>query len=239
MMAITTKSSISVNAHRVNGPASDWTRAFGLCLLILNKGLVVCGGEPNRSHRLRQSRNFRASRHSIWVQLLLPEPEQIGNCAFRRTGTWISRSSAIEVRIQGNRGSTESVFESIVGLSKAGLPSAAFISVPGDIGDQPRRLQVPPFGGKMEQNWMKANGNGHRRASMKEITLTVERDEESGWLTASWDAPRGQGGISTQGRDLRDLEQNVHKAVRCHFENGKRPSRIRLHFVHDPVLTPA
>ena len=69
-----------------------------------------------------------------------------------------------------------------------------------------------------------------------EITFEVERDEQSGWLTASWDAPRGQGGITTQGKDLRELEANVREAVRCHFENGKLPRQIRLHFVDDPVL---
>ena len=73
---------------------------------------------------------------------------------------------------------------------------------------------------------------------MKEITLTVERDEESGGYVASWDAPRGKGGITTQGRDLRELQENVTEAVACHFENGKAPRAIRLHFVQDPVLTP-
>ncbi len=72
-----------------------------------------------------------------------------------------------------------------------------------------------------------------------EITFEIERDEQSGWLTASWDAPRGQGGITTQGKDLRELEQNVREAVRCHFNNGKLPRRIRLHFVDDPVLATA
>ena len=73
---------------------------------------------------------------------------------------------------------------------------------------------------------------------MKEITLTVERDEESGCYVASWDAPRGKGGISTQGRDLRELQDNVTEAVACHFDDGKAPRSIRLHFVQDPVLTP-
>jgi hypothetical protein len=82
---------------------------------------------------------------------------------------------------------------------------------------------------------MKANGK-HRRKRPGEITFEVERDEQSGWLTASWDAPRGQGGITTQGKDLRDLEQNVREAVRCHFRNGKLPVQIRLHFVDDPVV---
>ncbi|PYM12300.1 MAG: 2-oxoisovalerate dehydrogenase [Verrucomicrobia bacterium] len=74
---------------------------------------------------------------------------------------------------------------------------------------------------------------------MKEITFNVERDGESGGFTASWDAPRGQGGISTQGKDLRELEQNVREAVSCHFGGKKTPGRIRLHFVDDPVLVAA
>ena len=70
---------------------------------------------------------------------------------------------------------------------------------------------------------------------MEEITLRVERCEDSGWLVASWDAPEG-GGITTQGRDLRDLQEQVEDAVRCHFDAGQAPRRIRLHFVSDPVL---
>jgi predicted RNase H-like HicB family nuclease len=74
---------------------------------------------------------------------------------------------------------------------------------------------------------------------MKEITLRVERDEESGWFVASWDAPRDKGGITTQGRDLRELQDNVKEAVRCHFGKRKSPRRIRLHFAKDPVLAAA
>ena len=73
---------------------------------------------------------------------------------------------------------------------------------------------------------------------MEEITLRVEHDEESGWLVASWDSPEG-GGITTQGRDLRELQDQVQDAVRCHFEPGEAPRRIRLHFVSDPVLIEA
>lgn len=60
---------------------------------------------------------------------------------------------------------------------------------------------------------------------MSEITLSVERDEESGGFVASWDA-RGGGGIATQARDLRELEGNVREAVRCHFETGQSPPVI-------------
>jgi hypothetical protein len=71
-----------------------------------------------------------------------------------------------------------------------------------------------------------------------EITLQVQHDEESGWLVATWDAPRG-GGITTQGKDLRDLQDQVQDAVRCYFDPGEAPRRIRLHFVSDPVLIEA
>ena len=72
---------------------------------------------------------------------------------------------------------------------------------------------------------------------MKEITLTVERDADSGWYVASWDDVSGRGGISTQGQDLQTLEENVREAVSCHFDRTRRPRSIRLHFVADPVLT--
>jgi hypothetical protein len=73
---------------------------------------------------------------------------------------------------------------------------------------------------------------------VEEITLTVERDEESGLLVASWNAPRG-GGITTQGKDLTELEADVHEAVLCHFGRKQTPSKIRLHCLNDPVLAGA
>jgi len=51
----------------------------------------------------------------------------------------------------------------------------------------------------------------------------VDRDDESGWLVASWDAPDNGGGITTQGKDLGDLQANVREAVCCHFSKGKAP----------------
>ena len=62
---------------------------------------------------------------------------------------------------------------------------------------------------------------------MDEITFQVSRDEESGWLIASWDAPNGSGGITTQGQDLRDLQAQVVDAVVTHFDDGETPQRIR------------
>ena len=71
---------------------------------------------------------------------------------------------------------------------------------------------------------------------MEEITFHVTRDEETGWLTASGDARHGSGGITTQGKDLRDLQAQITDAVATHFEEGQIPRRIRLHFVSDRIL---
>jgi len=72
--------------------------------------------------------------------------------------------------------------------------------------------------------------------NVHEITFRVERDEESGWLIAIWDAPKQIGGITTQGKDLGELEKNLREAVECQFQGEKLPERIRLHFVNDAVL---
>jgi hypothetical protein len=73
---------------------------------------------------------------------------------------------------------------------------------------------------------------------VSEITFKVERCEESGMLTASWDVPggNGNGGITTQAHDLTELQEMVKEAVLCHFEEGKAPAAIRFHFIDDPVL---
>ena len=72
--------------------------------------------------------------------------------------------------------------------------------------------------------------------SVEEIIFQVEPCKDSGLLVASWDAPAGNGGITTQGKDLRELQEQVADAVRCHFEGEGVPRKIRFHFVEDPVL---
>ena len=47
---------------------------------------------------------------------------------------------------------------------------------------------------------------------MEEITFQVSRCEESRWPVASWDDPTGQGGITTQARDLRELQEQIETA---------------------------
>ncbi len=73
----------------------------------------------------------------------------------------------------------------------------------------------------------------------EEITFVVEKDEDSNFLVASWNDPSGDGGIITQGADLKALQEMVGEAVRCHFEEADRPAQLRLHFVTDPVLATA
>jgi predicted RNase H-like HicB family nuclease len=64
---------------------------------------------------------------------------------------------------------------------------------------------------------------------MEKITFQVQRDEQSGWLVASWDDPAGAGGITTQGQDLRDLQQQITEAVAVHFDEGTAPRRSGIH----------
>ncbi len=71
---------------------------------------------------------------------------------------------------------------------------------------------------------------------MTELTFNVEHCPDTGWLVASWDEAGGVGGITTQGKDLRELEEIVKDAVRCHFDEGHTPQTVRLHFLNDRVL---
>ena len=69
-----------------------------------------------------------------------------------------------------------------------------------------------------------------------EITFNVERDEQSELLVAAWDDPSGNGGITTQGADLKALQESISEAVHCHFGEQERPRKVRLHFITDPVF---
>jgi hypothetical protein len=66
---------------------------------------------------------------------------------------------------------------------------------------------------------------------MNEIYFLVEEALEGGY------AARALGeSIFTEADSLEELHSNVRDAVRCHFDEGKAPKMIRLHFVHDEVL---
>ncbi len=70
---------------------------------------------------------------------------------------------------------------------------------------------------------------------MEEITVQVKRDEQSGWLVASWDDP-DSGGITTQGRDLSDLREQIAEAVAVHFDGVAAPRYIRIPLRHREAL---
>jgi predicted RNase H-like HicB family nuclease len=71
---------------------------------------------------------------------------------------------------------------------------------------------------------------------VSEITFHVEPCAETGGYVARWDAPKGRGGITTQGDSFAELDAMITDAVGGYFEPNERPKRIRLHFSKDPVL---
>src|SRR5439155_26546395 len=79
-------------------------------------------------------------------------------------------------------------------------------------------------------------GMGCSLMDVNEIVFQVEHCEESGYLVTSSDDSASKGGITTQGKDLRELQKQVADAVRCHFEPKGIPRKIRFHFEADPVL---
>ena len=72
---------------------------------------------------------------------------------------------------------------------------------------------------------------------MKEITFTVEACGESGGFVARWDDVPEKGGITTQGDTLAELHTMIADAVSGYFDQKNCPSRVRLHFAQDPVLS--
>lgn len=66
---------------------------------------------------------------------------------------------------------------------------------------------------------------------MNEIFFLVEDAPEGGYAAKAL----GES-IFTVADNLDELHSNVRDAVRCHFEEGKTPKMIRLHFVHEEVL---
>jgi hypothetical protein len=66
---------------------------------------------------------------------------------------------------------------------------------------------------------------------MNEIFFLVEEALEGGYAAKAL----GES-IFTEADSLEELHANVRDAVRCHFDEGKAPKMIRLHFVHDEVF---
>jgi len=69
------------------------------------------------------------------------------------------------------------------------------------------------------------------RPSNPEIVFVVEADPDGGYAASAV----GQS-IVTRGDTIDLFKQAVREAVTCHFDDGKRPSLIRLHCVRDEVI---
>ena len=64
------------------------------------------------------------------------------------------------------------------------------------------------------------------------IIFVVEESPERGYEA------RALGhAIFTQADSMDELREMVRDAVRCHFDEGTAPAVIRLHFVHDEVIS--
>jgi hypothetical protein len=67
--------------------------------------------------------------------------------------------------------------------------------------------------------------------SEQEIIFSVQESPEGGYEA------RALGfSIFTQADSLEELKASIRDAVSCHFEEGKKPSVIRLHIVKDEVI---
>ena len=67
---------------------------------------------------------------------------------------------------------------------------------------------------------------------MSEIVFVVEEAPEGGFIA------RAVGeSIFTEADNLTELHERAREAVRCHFDEGKAPKLIRLHYVRDEVIS--
>ncbi|MBS0569330.1 MAG: 2-oxoisovalerate dehydrogenase [Proteobacteria bacterium] len=66
---------------------------------------------------------------------------------------------------------------------------------------------------------------------MDEIIFQIDQAPEGGYTAKALGHA-----IFTEAETLDELRANVRDAVRCHFDEGRGPKLIRLHFVHDEVL---
>ena len=65
----------------------------------------------------------------------------------------------------------------------------------------------------------------------EEIIFSVQESPDGGYEAKALSAP-----IFTEADNLEELRSAVRDATECHFEKGKRPKLIRLHFVRVEVI---
>ncbi len=66
---------------------------------------------------------------------------------------------------------------------------------------------------------------------MSEIIFLVEEAIDGGYTAKALGSP-----IFTEADSIDKLHASVRDAVQCHFDHGKAPQVIRLHFVRDEVI---
>ena len=66
---------------------------------------------------------------------------------------------------------------------------------------------------------------------MEELIFLVEEAPEGGYTARALGAS-----IFTEAEDFAALREQVRDAVRCHFDEGRGPKVIRLHFVREEVI---
>jgi predicted RNase H-like HicB family nuclease len=65
-----------------------------------------------------------------------------------------------------------------------------------------------------------------------EILFVIEPAAEGGWVGQA----HGHS-IHVQADTVEGLRAQVRDAVECHFDAADRPRLVRLHFVHDELIT--
>ena len=66
---------------------------------------------------------------------------------------------------------------------------------------------------------------------MSELIFVVEEAPEGGFIARAL----GES-IFTEADTMAELPAKVRDAVRCHFEEGKAPRVVRLHYVREEVI---
>ncbi|MDE3058002.1 MAG: 2-oxoisovalerate dehydrogenase [Bacteroidota bacterium] len=67
---------------------------------------------------------------------------------------------------------------------------------------------------------------------MSEIIFLVEEAAEGGYIAHAIGKS-----IVTEADTIEELHRNVKDAVQCHFEEQQQPKIIRLHMVHEEVIS--
>ncbi len=68
--------------------------------------------------------------------------------------------------------------------------------------------------------------------NMSEIIFLISESEESGFQAKCLNEP-----IFTEGESFDELKKNIKEAILCHFDEGKAPKIVRLHYVKDEVFS--